>query len=157
MPQKLTQCPSCNSNIAFYDSLLGDFPDVLSCGTCGWSKETSPQWGGVRPGQGLKPTWKSGKTRTIRVPIALADEVLAYARALDGNEIPGRSPSPWSQVGDVLSALPVAPAAPAARVPSQLDEAIATLKQALTLKANSGGAIKIKIREALELLEKNEN
>lgn len=27
--------------------------------------------------------WRTGRTRTIRVPIALADEVLAYAQALD--------------------------------------------------------------------------
>ncbi|BAZ50137.1 hypothetical protein NIES4103_27510 [Nostoc sp. NIES-4103] len=28
-------------------------------------------------------TWSSGKTQTIRVPIALVDEIMAYARALD--------------------------------------------------------------------------
>lgn len=28
-------------------------------------------------------TWKNGKTRTIRVPIALADEILDYAHQLD--------------------------------------------------------------------------
>lgn len=28
-------------------------------------------------------TWRSGKTQTIRVPIALADEIMNYARALD--------------------------------------------------------------------------
>ncbi|NET10556.1 MAG: hypothetical protein F6K09_10300 [Merismopedia sp. SIO2A8] len=39
--------------------------------------------GGKRPGAGGKPTWKHGKTRTIRVPIALADEILAFARNLD--------------------------------------------------------------------------
>lgn len=30
-----------------------------------------------------KPKWKSGDTRTIRVPIALADQILAYAHQLD--------------------------------------------------------------------------
>lgn len=29
------------------------------------------------------PKWKHGKTRTIRVPIALADEILEYAHQLD--------------------------------------------------------------------------
>ena len=29
------------------------------------------------------PKWKHGKTRTIRVPIALADEILDYAHQLD--------------------------------------------------------------------------
>ena len=31
----------------------------------------------------FKGTWKSGPTRTIRVPIALADTTLEYARQLD--------------------------------------------------------------------------
>jgi len=31
-------------------------------------------------------TWNNGKTRTIRVPVALADTVLDYARRLDSNE-----------------------------------------------------------------------
>ena len=39
--------------------------------------------GGKRPGAGGKPTWKHGKTKTIRVPIALADEVISFARELD--------------------------------------------------------------------------
>jgi hypothetical protein len=30
--------------------------------------------------------WRHGQTRTIRVPIALADRILAYARGLDGGE-----------------------------------------------------------------------
>lgn len=29
------------------------------------------------------PTWKNGKTRTIRVPVALADEALRVVRELD--------------------------------------------------------------------------
>ncbi|MCU0545883.1 MAG: hypothetical protein MUE44_27580 [Oscillatoriaceae cyanobacterium Prado104] len=32
--------------------------------------------------------WRHGQTRTIRVPIALADRVLAYARQLDNGESP---------------------------------------------------------------------
>jgi len=39
--------------------------------------------GGVRLGAGDKPTWRHGKTKTIRVPIALADEILKFARNLD--------------------------------------------------------------------------
>ena len=34
-----------------------------------------------------QPLWRSGKTRTIRVPIALADRVLAYARSIDSEEL----------------------------------------------------------------------
>ena len=33
------------------------------------------------------PKWKHGKTRTIRVPIALADEILDYAHQLDEGKI----------------------------------------------------------------------
>lgn len=33
-----------------------------------------------------KPTWKHGKTRTIRVPIVLADSILDLARILDENK-----------------------------------------------------------------------
>ncbi len=43
-------------------------------------------WGGARPGAGnpeFKPKWKSGKTMVIRVPEAIADEVLAIARQID--------------------------------------------------------------------------
>lgn len=38
----------------------------------------------------LKPfsgSWNSGETKVIRVPIALADRVLAYARALDAGDV----------------------------------------------------------------------
>jgi len=51
--------------------------------------------GGKRLGAGVKPTWKNGTTRTIRVPIAIAEKVLELARELDENgfvehEIPSR-------------------------------------------------------------------
>jgi hypothetical protein len=39
--------------------------------------------GGKREGAGGKPTWKNGKTKTIRVPIAIAEEVLKLAKELD--------------------------------------------------------------------------
>ncbi|MEH2052049.1 hypothetical protein [Nostoc sp.] len=34
-----------------------------------------------------QPAWNNGKTRTIRVPIALQDDILAYARAVDTNDV----------------------------------------------------------------------
>jgi len=68
--------------------------------------------------------WKSGKTRTIRVPIAIADEVLAAARLIDAGE-------------DT----------------SDNSKAIEILINALKLKVSSGGAIKKEIRKALKLLE----
>lgn len=39
--------------------------------------------GGYRIGSGNKPKWKSGKTKTIRVPEAIADEVMSIALDLD--------------------------------------------------------------------------
>ncbi len=39
--------------------------------------------GGYREGAGRKFKWKSGKTKAIRVPEALADEILDYAKKLD--------------------------------------------------------------------------
>lgn len=38
---------------------------------------------------GFKAAWQSGPTRTIRVPIALADATLEYARQLDQGVEPG--------------------------------------------------------------------
>jgi hypothetical protein len=42
--------------------------------------------GGVRKGAGGVSTWNSGKTKTIRVPEALSDELLRIARAMDSGE-----------------------------------------------------------------------
>jgi hypothetical protein len=39
--------------------------------------------GGKREGSGAKPKWKHGKTTVIRVPIAIADEILDFAKKLD--------------------------------------------------------------------------
>lgn len=44
--------------------------------------------GGYREGAGGKSTWVHGKTKTIRVPEALADKIIAYARDLDEGRIP---------------------------------------------------------------------
>ena len=43
--------------------------------------------GGRREGAGGRPKWKHGKTKTIRVPEVLADEILDYARKLDDGAI----------------------------------------------------------------------
>lgn len=39
--------------------------------------------GGKRDGAGGKPTWRYGKTKPVRIPVALADKVLEIARVLD--------------------------------------------------------------------------
>ncbi|MBD2365413.1 hypothetical protein H6G36_30550 [Anabaena minutissima FACHB-250] len=41
--------------------------------------------GGARSGAGAKSKWKHGKTKTIRVPEILADNVLEYAKRLDSS------------------------------------------------------------------------
>jgi hypothetical protein len=43
--------------------------------------------GGKRVGAGSKPKWKHGKTKTIRVPEAIAQEILKIAHELDENGI----------------------------------------------------------------------
>ena len=43
-------------------------------------------WGGYRENT-PEPNWNYGKTKTVRVPIALAEKVLAIARMLDMEEI----------------------------------------------------------------------
>jgi hypothetical protein len=43
--------------------------------------------GGAREGAGCKSGWKKGKTKLIRVPEILADQVLDYARKLDDDSI----------------------------------------------------------------------
>lgn len=43
--------------------------------------------GGKREGAGAKFKWKHGKTKTIRVPVELAEQVLELARKLDNGEV----------------------------------------------------------------------
>lgn len=43
--------------------------------------------GGQREGSGSKSGWKHGKTKVIRVPEALADQIIEYARKLDEGKI----------------------------------------------------------------------
>lgn len=40
---------------------------------------------GGRRSTSYTPTWRHGKTRTIRVPIVLADQILALAKDLDND------------------------------------------------------------------------
>lgn len=87
--------------------------------------------GGARSNSGPPSSWNSGRTRTIRVPIALADQLLEIARQLDSRTVPKIFESDTG---------------------SNIELAVQILNDALVLKANSGGAIKTKIREALSYL-----
>jgi hypothetical protein len=52
--------------------------------------------GGARPGAGGGARWKHGRTKLVRLPVALLDEILEVARYMDENE--GRLPSSASPV-----------------------------------------------------------
>jgi|SRR6476646_2469918 len=91
----------------------------------------------------LKPyqaKWNSGATRTIRVPVVLADQVLEYAHNLDSGES-------LTQVNQVIGSKGINVAG------ESLTQVIQILTEALELKANAGGKIKDRIREAIALLQ----
>lgn len=83
-----------------------------------------------------QPQWNSGKTRTIRVPIALADRVLAYARKLDNHATQANENQDIIlEVLATLEAIAVSPSAGklSKKVKQQLqDEAIAKLQSLVT-------------------------
>ncbi len=85
--------------------------------------------GGYREGGGRPPSFQHMPTRTIRVPVVLADDVMHLAQKLDRGEI--------SVNGTI----------------SKKDQVLEILTEALSLKANTGGAIKQKVREAITLLK----
>jgi hypothetical protein len=47
--------------------------------------------GGAKPGAGGGCRWKHGRTKLVRLPVALLDKILEVARYMDQNE--GRLPS----------------------------------------------------------------
>ncbi|MDB5100182.1 MAG: hypothetical protein JWM80_4603 [Cyanobacteria bacterium RYN_339] len=47
------------------------------------------EWGGRRTGSGRKASWKSGQCKAVKLPVALLDEVMRYARHLDGGPAMG--------------------------------------------------------------------
>jgi hypothetical protein len=91
----------------------------------------------LKPFQGK---WRSGQTRTIRVPVTLAEQVLDYALKLDAAES-------LTQVNHKETTQRVEIGC------ESLTQVIQILNDALTLKANAGGKIKDRIRDALSLLE----
>ena len=42
--------------------------------------------GGARPGAGGGARWKHGRTKLVRLPVALLDEILSVARYMDQND-----------------------------------------------------------------------
>jgi hypothetical protein len=51
--------------------------------------------GGARPGAGGGARWKHGKTKLVRLPVALLDEILSVARYMDqnGGKLPPSAPA----------------------------------------------------------------
>jgi hypothetical protein len=59
-------------------------------------KKNKTGHGGARPGAGGGSRWKYGRTKLVRLPVALVDKILEVARYMDQNE--GRLPLPASVV-----------------------------------------------------------
>lgn len=59
-------------------------------------KKNKTGHGGARPGAGGGSRWKHGRTKLVRLPVALVDKILEVARYMDQNE--GRLPLPDSVV-----------------------------------------------------------
>ena len=72
--------------------------------------------GGARPGAGGGCRWKHGRTKLVRLPVALVDKILEVARYMDQNE--GKLPSsvppvitsghlseslPWEELKELLA------------------------------------------------------
>jgi hypothetical protein len=45
------------------------------------------EWGGKREGAGRKSGWKHGPCKAVKLPLALVDQVLAYAHQVDAGEL----------------------------------------------------------------------
>lgn len=72
-----------------FEEITGKAPDssekrIVQCVSKGF--RIMPR-GGRRDGAGSKSKWRHGSTKPIRVPVALADQVLDFARALDQGAI----------------------------------------------------------------------
>lgn len=51
------------------------------------------------------PKWQSGATQTVRIPVALVDQVMAYARSLDVGEVSPDAPMTDNQLSQVIEIL----------------------------------------------------
>ena len=91
--------------------------------------------GGARPNSGPSPFWEHGRTTIIRVSRVLAAQILQLARQLDEGKIECDTVSNMER-----------------DTGSNISEAVEILTEALKLKSNAGGKIKVEIRKFLELL-----
>lgn len=146
-------------------------------------------WGGYRPGAGQKPKWNSGSTATIRVPQVLTEDVIHYAKLIDGQTPRGlktedclscnldiatqssglvdqleavtaerdRLASECNELGEKVRDLYLQLEEKRQNLEivteSNYSQALEILQEAVGLKANAGGAIKVEIKQALKLLQ----
>ena len=97
--------------------------------------------GGYREGSGRPSAWNHKKTIAVRVPECFATQVIEYARALDeGKSIENVQNQSNFDLDNV-----------------QIQKALQILREGLPIKAGNGGAIKAKIREAIEVLDSVQN
>ena len=100
--------------------------------------------GGARPNSGPPSSWKHGRTTTIRLLRSLVTQIVQLARQLDEGEIESDTGSKIeSDTGLKIES----------DTGSKIAEAVEILNNALNLKSNAGGRIKVEIRKAPELLE----
>ena len=108
----------------------------------------------------LKPKWKSGQTRTIRVPVVLAEQLLEIAHKLDSGEsldltqdkLPEGNGSSFELTQDNIAELQ--------QIKASQAQALALLQNAITPKskggsyaANNATGIKRLVEQALALLQ----
>ena len=108
--------------------------------------------GGARPNSGPPPSWKHVRTTTIRVPRALAGQIRQLARQLDEGKLEYDTGSKRER--DTSSKIEFDTVSKIERdTISKIADAVEILTEALKLKSNAGGKIKLEIRKVLELLE----
>ena len=87
------------------------------------------------------PTWNLGKTTTIRIPIAISQELLQIARKIDDGNL---DPNSLLQ-GEIDTSN--------ALLQDKINRAIEFLKQGLQINGNAGRAIKMRIYWAIAVLK----
>jgi hypothetical protein len=122
--------------------------------------------GGIRPRRIdgstdhlLKPKWKQGRTRTIRVPVVLAEQLLEIAHRLDSGEsldltqdnMPEGNGSPVELTQDNIAELQQIKASQA-QARALLQNAITPKSKGGSYAANNATGIKRLVEQALALL-----
>ncbi len=122
--------------------------------------------GGIRPRSSdgslahlLQPKWKSGQTRTIRVPVVLAEQLLEIAHRLDSGESIDLTRDNNTEGGGNFVDLTQDKGAELEQIKAEGAKAIALLQNAITPRAKGGNyaannatGIKRLVEQAVALL-----